>query len=59
VGWGGVIRVCVKNKIPKYINMTRRKFDIHVKRKSTEAYKKSVINMGTRLYNKLPRFLKK
>jgi len=34
------------------------KLDIHVKMKSTETYKKSVINMGTKLYNKLPRFLK-
>jgi hypothetical protein len=26
--------------------------------KKTEIYKKSVINMGTKIYNKLPRFLK-
>jgi len=25
---------------------------------NTEVYKKSVINMGTRVYNNLPRFLK-
>jgi hypothetical protein len=31
--------------------------DIHVKRKKTEIYKK-VINMGTNVYNKLPRLLK-
>ncbi|GFG36777.1 hypothetical protein Cfor_01984 [Coptotermes formosanus] len=37
---------------------TRRKLDIHVKMKNTETYKKSVINMGTKIYNKLPGFLK-
>jgi len=37
---------------------TRRKLDIQVKMKSTEIYKKSIINMGTKVYNKLPRFLK-
>jgi len=26
--------------------------------KNTETYKKSVINMGTKIYNKLPGFLK-
>jgi len=37
---------------------TRRKLDIHVKMKNTETYKKSVINIGTKIYNKLPGFLK-
>ena len=37
---------------------TRRKVDIHVKMKNTETYKKSVINMGTKIYNKLPGILK-
>ena len=37
---------------------TRSKLDIHVKMKKTEIYKKSVINMCTKIYNKLPRFLK-
>jgi len=38
---------------------TQRKLDIHVKlQKKTEIYKKSVINMGTKVYNNLPKFLK-
>ena len=37
---------------------TRRKLDIHVKMKNMETYKKSVINIGTKIYNKLPGFLK-
>jgi len=37
---------------------TRRKLDIHVKLQKTEIYKKSVINMGTNVYNNLPKFLK-
>jgi len=31
---------------------------IHVKLQETEKYKKSVINMGTKVYNNLPKFLK-
>jgi hypothetical protein len=37
---------------------TRRKLDIHVKMKQTEIYKRSAINMGTKVYNKLPKNLK-
>jgi hypothetical protein len=37
---------------------TRRKMDIHVKFHNTEVYKKSVINMGTKVYNNLPGFIK-
>jgi hypothetical protein len=37
---------------------TRRKLDIHVKLQKMEIYKKNVINMGTKLYNNLPKFLK-
>jgi hypothetical protein len=37
---------------------TQRKLDIHVKLQKTEIYKKSVINMGTKVYNNLPKFLK-
>ena len=32
--------------------------DIHVKLYNTEVYKKSVINMGTKVYNKMPAFIK-
>jgi hypothetical protein len=38
---------------------TRRKLDIHVKLQQTEIYKNSVINMGTKVYNNLPKFLQK
>ena len=37
---------------------TRRKLDIHVKLQKTEIYKKSEINMGTKVYNNLAKFLK-
>jgi hypothetical protein len=37
---------------------TQRRLDIHVKMQKTEIYKKSVINMGTKAYNNLPKFLK-
>jgi hypothetical protein len=32
--------------------------DTHVKLHNTEVYKKSVINMGTKVYNNLPGFIK-
>ena len=32
--------------------------DIHVKLHKTEVYKKSVINMGIKVYNKVPGFIK-
>jgi hypothetical protein len=37
---------------------TRRKMDIHIQSYSTDLYKRSVINMGTKLYNKLPGYIK-
>jgi hypothetical protein len=37
---------------------TQRKLDIHIKLQKTEIYKKSVINMGTTIYNNLPKYLK-
>ena len=37
---------------------TRRKLDLHVKMQNTEVYKMSVMNMGTKVHNNLPRFLK-
>ena len=37
---------------------TRRKMDIHIQSYNTDLYKKSVINMGTKLYNKLPGYTK-
>jgi len=37
---------------------TRRKLDIHIKTQKTELYKKSIINMGTSVYNNLPKSLK-
>jgi len=37
---------------------TRRKTDIHKKSCRTNVYKTSVINMGTKIYNKLPDYMK-
>jgi hypothetical protein len=37
---------------------TRRKTDIHIQSYSTDLCKRSVINMGTKLYNKLPGYIK-
>jgi len=36
----------------------RRKMDIHIQSYSIEIYKKSVINIGTKVYNKLPGCIK-
>ena len=44
------------SKVHKY--NTWRELDIHVKLQKHEIYKKSVINMGTNIYNNLPKFLK-
>ena len=46
----------LNSKVHKYY--TRRKIGIHVKPHKTEIYKNSVINMGTKVYNNLPKFLK-
>jgi hypothetical protein len=32
--------------------------DIHVQSYKTDIYKKSVLNMGPKVYNKLPRYIK-
>jgi hypothetical protein len=37
---------------------TRRKMDIHIQSYKTDLYKRSVINMGTKLHNKLPSYIK-
>jgi len=37
---------------------TRRKMDIHIQSHNTDLYNRSVINMGTKLYNKLPGYIK-
>jgi hypothetical protein len=37
---------------------TRRKMDIHIQSYSTAFYVRSVINMGTKLYNKVPGYRK-
>ena len=44
------------SKVRKY--NTRRKMDIHVELHETEIYKNGVINMGTKVYNNLPGFIK-
>jgi len=40
------------------VHQYTKKLDMHVKLQKTEIYKKSVINMGTKVYNNLPKFLK-
>jgi len=40
------------------IHNTRRKMDIHIQSYNTDLCKRSVINMGTKLYNKFPGFTK-
>jgi hypothetical protein len=37
---------------------TQRKMDIHIQSYNTEIYKKCLINMGTKIYNKLPGYIK-
>jgi len=37
---------------------TRRKMDIHIQSYNTDLYKRSIINMRTKLYNKLPGYIK-
>jgi hypothetical protein len=37
---------------------TRRKMYIHVQSHKTDIYKKSVLYMGTKVYNKLPSYIK-
>ena len=37
---------------------TRRKMDIHIQSYKTVLYKRSVVNMGSKLYNKLPDYIK-
>jgi hypothetical protein len=37
---------------------TQRKRDIHIQSYRTDLYKRSVINMGFKLYNKLPDYIK-
>jgi hypothetical protein len=37
---------------------TRRKMDIHIQSYNTDLYKRSVINMGNKLCNKLPKYMK-
>ena len=37
---------------------TRRKRDIHIQSYKTDLYKRRVVNMGSKLYNKLPDYIK-
>jgi hypothetical protein len=37
---------------------TRRRRDVHIQSYKIELYKRSVINMGSKLYNKLPDYIK-
>jgi hypothetical protein len=37
---------------------TQKKTDIHIQSYKTDLYKRSVVNMGSKLYNKLPNYTK-
>jgi len=37
---------------------TQRKMDIHIQLYNTDLYKRSIINMGTKLYTKIPGYVK-
>lgn len=39
-------------------HITQRKMDIQVQSYKTDLYKWSVINIGTKLYNKMPSYVK-
>jgi len=41
-----------------FAHNTRRKLNIHIQSYNTDVCKRSVINMGTKLYNKLPGYIK-
>jgi hypothetical protein len=41
-----------------YAYNTRRKMDIHIQTYSTGLYKRSVINLGNKLYNEVPGYIK-
>jgi hypothetical protein len=38
---------------------TQRKMDIHIQSYKTDLYKRSAVNMGSKLHNKLPDYIKK
>ena len=52
--------ICYIRKYQQFVELnlninahnTRRKMDIHIQPYSTDLYERSVINMGTKLYNK-------
>ena len=58
--------ICYKRKHHQSVDLnsdihahnTRRKMDIHIQSHNTDLYKRSVINMGAKLYNKLPGYIK-
>ena len=41
-----------------HVYNTRRKLDIHIQSYNTDLYKRSVIDMGTKLHNKLSGYIK-
>ena len=49
---------CLQQNSKVHNYNTQRKMDMHVKLRNTEVYKKSVINMGTTVYNNLLGFIK-
>ena len=58
--------ICYVRKHHRFVDLnsnihahnTRRNMDIHIQPYNIDLYKRSVINMGTKLYNKLPGYIK-
>jgi hypothetical protein len=58
--------ICYAKKHHQFVDLnsnihahnTRRKMDIHIQSYSTDLCKRILINMGTKLYNKLPGYIK-
>jgi hypothetical protein len=48
----------LNSNVHAYTYNIRRKRNIHIQSYKTDLYKRSVINMGSKLYNKLPDYIK-
>jgi hypothetical protein len=49
----------IDQEVTAHQGHTRRKMDIHIQSHKTDLHKRSVVNMGSKLYNKLPDYIKK
>jgi len=48
----------LKQNLTKHEYETRQRFDLQTRYCRTDIFKKSVTNLGTKLYNKLPNYIK-